>query len=107
MSGWLFAVDEPWNAKLINQNAEAKRPKCFLQRRLNSSVFGQAFEDALGFHGIAEIKLQSDALRFLITFRRRIRAVKREIGMSERGMADLLANQAVCADPWAYPRTSS
>ncbi len=56
-SGRLLAVDEPWNAKSINENAETKRPKCFLQRHLNSSVFCQRLEDALGFHWITEIEL--------------------------------------------------
>src|ERR1700682_3878012 len=30
-SGRLLAVDHPWNAELVNEPAETKRPKCFLE----------------------------------------------------------------------------
>ena len=57
VSGRLLAVDNPWNAKLVDEHAETKRPKCLLQRHLNCSVFCQGLEDALGFHWITEIEL--------------------------------------------------
>jgi hypothetical protein len=56
-SGRPLAVDEPWHAKLVYENTETKRPKCFLQRHLNRSVFCQGIEDAVGLHWITEIEL--------------------------------------------------
>ena len=56
-SGLLFAVDVPRNAILVNEYAETKRPKCFLERHANRSVFSQGIENALGFNRITEIEL--------------------------------------------------
>src|SRR5262245_59590836 len=90
-SGWALAVDQPLNAELINEHAETRRPKCFLQRHLYGPIFRQLFEDALSFCGIAEIELQSEPLWFLILPGQRIRAGEHEVFMSERGMADFLS----------------
>jgi len=56
-SGLLFAVDVPPNAILVNEYAETKRPKCFLERHVNRSILCQRIENALGFNWITEIEL--------------------------------------------------
>ena len=37
--GRLLAIDDPWDAELVNEHTETKRPKCFLERHLNHSIF--------------------------------------------------------------------
>jgi len=39
LPGRLLAIDDPWDAELVNEHTETKRPKCFLERHLNHSIF--------------------------------------------------------------------
>ena len=70
---------------MVNEHTETKRPKCFPDRHLNTSVFCQGLGDALRFRCITVIELKSEALRFLILSGRRVGAGKHVVGKSERG----------------------
>src|ERR1700688_4368084 len=85
-----LAIDHPRSAELVDQHAEALRPKSLLDRHAHVSIFGKRTENAVGLGRLVDAERDLDAFHRFIHLRRRVRAHQELVAHGKPRMHDLV-----------------
>src|SRR5439155_1542429 len=67
---WLFAVDHPWDAELVDEHAKARRPEGFLNRHFHGAAFRKGLENTVRLFWRFDLQRYGKAARLFVIIAR-------------------------------------